>query len=93
LPIPLGCIAVRRNLGKEVISDIEQRLKNSIELAFAYPEKTQDYVRAHAQELDDGVMEEHIKTYVNTFTRGLGEEGRAAVTELEKRAFAAGVIS
>ena len=93
LPIPLGCIAVRRNLGKEVISDIEQRLKRSIELAFAHPEKTQEYVRAHAQELDSGVMEEHIKTYVNTFTRGLGKEGRAAVMELEKRALAAGVIS
>ena len=38
-------------------------------------------------------MEEHIKTYVNAFTRGLGKEGRAAVMELEKRALAAGVIS
>jgi 1,4-dihydroxy-6-naphthoate synthase len=47
----------------------------------------------HAQELDDGVMEDHIKTYVNSFTRGLGEEGRAAVNELEIRACAAGVIA
>ncbi len=92
LPIPLGCIAVRRNLGKEVISDIEQRLKNSIKHAFAHPEKTKKYVRAHAQELDSGVMEKHINTYVNTFTQGLGKEGRAAVRELEKRAFVAGVI-
>jgi 1,4-dihydroxy-6-naphthoate synthase len=76
-----------------VISDIEQRLKKSIELACVNPEKTQDYVRMHAQELDDGVMEDHIKTYVNSFTRGLGEEGRAAVNELEKRACAAGVIA
>ena len=76
-----------------MISDIEQRLSKSIELAFAHPEKTQEYVRTHAQELDSVVMEEHIKTYVNTFTRGLGKEGRAAVIELEKRALAAGVIS
>ncbi len=92
LPIPLGCIAVRRNLGKEVISGFEQRLQESIEWAFEKPSATESYVREHAQELDNRVMEEHIKTYVNQFTLGLGDEGRAAVAELERRAVEAGVI-
>jgi len=92
LPIPLGCIAVKRNLGKEVISGFEQRLKDSIEAALEKPAETEPFVREHAQELDDRVMEEHIKTYVNQFTLGLGDEGRAAVAELERRAVAAGVI-
>ncbi|MEI6892353.1 MAG: 1,4-dihydroxy-6-naphthoate synthase [Pontiella sp.] len=91
-PIPLGCIAARKGLGPEKISDIEARLKDSIESAFADPDSTRDYVRQHAQEWADDVTREHIKTYVNDFTLDLGEEGRAAIETLQNMAKAAGII-
>ncbi|MDF7805816.1 1,4-dihydroxy-6-naphthoate synthase [Pontiellaceae bacterium B12219] len=92
-PIPLGCIAARKDLGAEKIAEIERRLKHSIESAFADPESTKAYVTEHAQELADDVTSEHIKTYVNDFTLDLGEEGRAAIGKLQQMAKAAGIIN
>lgn len=91
-PIPLGCIAAHKRLGKETIVEIEQRLKDSIQHAFDDPESTKDYVKEHAQELADTVTTEHIKTYVNDFTLDLGDEGRAAIEALQKLAREAGIF-
>ena len=92
LPIPLGCIAAKKSLGAERIAEFEQRLKNSIQAAFDDPGSTAEYVKRHAQELDDEVIRKHIQTYVNAFTLDLGEEGRAAVGKLEEMAKVAGVL-
>jgi 1,4-dihydroxy-6-naphthoate synthase len=91
-PIPLGCIAARKSLGAERIAEIEQRLKDSIQSAFDDPAACSDYVKQYAQELSDEVVREHIHTYVNDFTLDLGNEGRAAIEQLQIRAKAAGVI-
>jgi 1,4-dihydroxy-6-naphthoate synthase len=91
-PIPLGCIAARKSLGTERIAEIERRLKDSIEAAFADPDATRGYVKQHAQELDDDVIRKHIETYVNDFSLDLGDEGRAAIATLQERAAKAGVI-
>ncbi len=91
-PIPLGCIAARKSLGAARISEIEDALKKSILLAFDDPESATEYIKAHAQELDDAVTSEHIKTYVNDFTLDLGDEGRTAIAKLEEMAKATGVI-
>jgi 1,4-dihydroxy-6-naphthoate synthase len=91
-PIPLGCIAVRKRLGPERIKKIEQRLRRSIQTAFDDPDSTTDYVKAHAQELADEVTREHIKTYVNDFTLDLGDEGRAAIDQLQSLARASGIF-
>ena len=91
-PIPLGCIAVKKSLGREFIERFEAELKDSIESAFADPGSTKDYVKQHAQELADAVTSEHIKTYVNEFTLDLGDEGRAAIEVLQQMAREAGII-
>lgn len=92
LPIPLGCIAARKSLGSERIAEIKDRLSGSVQSAFDDPASTYDYVKKYAQELDDKVIEEHIRTYVNDFTRGFGDEGHAAIRKLQEMAKTAGVI-
>jgi 1,4-dihydroxy-6-naphthoate synthase len=92
LPIPLGCIAVRKSLGAERIADIEQRLRRSIHTALADPGSTSRYVKTHAQELEDEVIGRHIETYVNDFTLDLGDEGRAAIHKLQEMAKDRGII-
>lgn len=91
-PIPLGCIAAKKELGAELITEIEQELAHSIQTAFNHPESTTAYVKAHAQELADTITAEHIKTYVNEFTLDLGDEGRAAIETLQDMAKAAEII-
>jgi 1,4-dihydroxy-6-naphthoate synthase len=86
LPIPLGGIVARRSLGAEVIRRIEAAVRRSVEHAFADPDRSLPYIRAHAQEMDEAVMREHIALYVNPFSVDLGEQGERAVTELLRRA-------
>lgn len=82
LPLPLGSIVVARSLGKEVAQDFEQLLRRSIEHAFETPEASRDFIKAHAQELNDSVIDSHISLFVNDFSLSLADEGRRAVTAL-----------
>ncbi len=86
-PIPLGCIAIRKD--KSLIDrkkDIESIIQNSIKFAFKNPEAATNFIKTHAQELDDQVIKEHINLYVNDFSLSLGEEGKKAVKTLEEMA-------
>jgi 5,8-dihydroxy-2-naphthoate synthase len=91
-PIPLGGILVKRSLGTRLIKEIDGALRSSIEFAFAHPEISRPYIKAHAQELEDSVIDSHIGLYVNDFSLDLGHEGIAAVTTLLTRAEQRGLI-
>ena len=82
LPIPLGGIFVKRTLEKSIQDKIQRVLKRSIEYAFANPTSSKEYVNLHAQELEQEVIESHIKLYVNEFSIDLGQEGKKAVRAL-----------
>lgn len=82
LPIPLGGIVTRRDFDQDLKSKINRVLKRSVEYALANPAQTMDYVRAHAQEMEEAVMQQHIHLYVNDFSVDLGEEGKAAIEAL-----------
>ncbi len=85
LPIPLGGILARRDLGATVIGKIDGLIRQSLEYAFDHPEETVEYIKKNAQELDDEVIGQHIRLYVNDYTRDLGN-GIAAVEKLLKTA-------
>lgn len=85
LPIPLGAIVAKRSLSADVINEVDRMLKKSIEFAFANRDMTRGYIKEHAQELDDEVIDQHIGSYVNDYTLDIGD-GVAAVEELMKRA-------
>ena len=81
-PIPLGCIAVRRDLPEEVKITLQNAIRRSIEWAYEHPEDGREYISQYAQEMSEEVQKQHIALYVNRFSLDLGEEGRAAVTRL-----------
>ncbi len=93
LPLPLGCVAARKDLPRDVILEFGRLLRLSIQNSQANIEGTLDYVRQHAQELDNEVIEKHIETFVNAYSLELADDGRAAVAKLEALARAAGVLS
>ena len=82
LPLPLGLIVARRDLPDAVSEQVERTLRRSIEYAFADPAASREYVKAHARELDDDVIEKHIAMFVNDFSLSLGDEGRRAIGHL-----------
>lgn len=40
------------------------------------------FIKEHARELDDRVIDHHIDFFVNSYSLSLGDEGRRAVREL-----------
>lgn len=82
LPLPLGGIVIKRELGDEMRSRVERVLRRSIEYAFDNPLLSRDYIKSHAQEMEDDVIEKHIALFVNNFSLSLGEQGRRALTLL-----------
>ena len=82
LPLPLGAIVASRELDEEVVAKVDRVLRRSIEFAFAHPDLSRDFIKSHAQELDDKVIDSHISLFVNEFSLSLGDEGRRAVSNL-----------
>jgi 1,4-dihydroxy-6-naphthoate synthase len=73
-PIPLGAIAIRRDLGVEVARRVDAEIRSSVEQALAHPEASAAFVAAHAQEMAPEVIRSHIALYVNDYTLELDPE-------------------
>lgn len=82
LPLPLGSIVAARDLEEGVAERFEALLRESIAYAFAHPEVSRDFIKSHAQEMEDSVIDSHIALFVNEFSLSLGDEGREAVRRL-----------
>lgn len=80
LPLPLGAIVVRRDIAAALGRPLEAAIAASIHYANANPQASREFVRAHAQELDEEVTRAHISTFVTEFSIDPGELGKAALS-------------
>jgi 1,4-dihydroxy-6-naphthoate synthase len=92
LPIPLGAILVRNDLGDARAASINEAIRESLRYSYENDAAVMPYVREHAFEMSDDVMRRHIALYVNDFSDDVGETGMTAVIELFARARAAGIL-
>ena len=92
LPIPLGGILARRDLGEKTIRMADEAIRSSLEYARLHPQEPRSYIKEHAQELENNVIDAHINLYVNDFSLNLGDEGIMAVETLLSRAESRGLI-
>ncbi len=92
LPVPLGCIVVKRSLPEPLKLDIQQSIRRSVEFAFAQPEVSMPYTEAHAQEMDREVMKQHIALYVNKYSISLGAEAKKAIQHMVHSAVRLGLV-
>jgi 1,4-dihydroxy-6-naphthoate synthase len=92
LPIPLGGILARRDLGEKTIRMADEAIRSSLEYARLHPQEPRSYIKEHAQELENNVIDAHINLYVNDFSLNLGDEGIMAVEALLSRAESRGLI-
>ncbi len=81
-PIPLGGIVVSRKLETGFQNKIDELIRKSVAYAFEHYPLITDYVKAHAQEMEESVMRQHIDLYVNNYSIDLGKEGKKAVHTL-----------
>ena len=83
----MGCIAVRKDPPFiDYKQDIESVIRNSVAYAFKNRDASREFVKLHAQEMDDQVIDGHIDLYVNNFTLSLGDKGKEAIQALEEMA-------
>ena len=64
---------------------VQAGIAQSLRHAWAHPEDSRDFIRSHAQELDDAVTRAHIETFVTAFSEDLGTPGREAIATLVGR--------
>ena len=82
MPVPLGGIAVKRSLGGNTITMINSLVGKSVEFAMNHPNESRDYVKEHAQEMSDDVIDQHIGLYVNEHSLRLTGDARLAILQL-----------
>ncbi|RZJ82218.1 MAG: 1,4-dihydroxy-6-naphthoate synthase [Flavobacterium sp.] len=80
--IPLGGIVVNRNLPLAIQQKVNRLVRKSVEFAFENPKSGIDFIREHAQAMDETVMYKHIELYVNKYSVDLGVEGKKAIDTL-----------
>lgn len=92
-PLPLGGILAAKSLGMDVLTRVQQTIRDSLQFALNNPAATLPTQRQYAQEFNDGVLMQHVNLYVNDWTLRLGPVGASALQQLSQRAKAVGLIS
>ncbi len=82
LPIPLGGIIAKRSLGSSLLLEIEMALRQSVVYGLRNRHEGMAFIRNHAQELSEEVINKHIDLYVTDYTVNIGEDGLKAVKYL-----------
>jgi len=90
LPLPLGVNVARRDV--ERLSELSAVLLDSIQAGLANRDEALRYALRFGRGIDAELGERFVGMYVNELTCDFGEEGRAAVAELLRRAEAIGAF-
>jgi 1,4-dihydroxy-6-naphthoate synthase len=67
LPIPLGCILIRNEFIRYA-ADITEIIRQSIDYSQNHYEDIFPFIKSYAQELDDEIINKHIKLFVNEYS-------------------------
>jgi len=92
MPIPLGCIVVKRTIPYKQKKSFEKALSDSIDLAYKDSTPIWQFIKKNAVGLDDVVIQSHIELYVNDFSRDLGDKGREAIRLLFRKGAERGIL-
>lgn len=83
LPIPLGCIIIKKSFNNDIKKSIEDAIKHSIKSAWNQYPTLDPFITEHAQEMSEDVMRAHIELYVNDESYNLSDKAIEAIKKLE----------
>jgi 1,4-dihydroxy-6-naphthoate synthase len=92
LPLPLGGNAIRRSLGRDLISSVSAALHDSIQYALDHREEALAYAMQFARDLDPQMADKFVGMYVNERTLDYGPDGKEAIRRLLDMGHRAGII-
>jgi 1,4-dihydroxy-6-naphthoate synthase len=92
LPLPLGGNCIRKDLGPQVMQEVTDILKRSIQYSLDHRDEAVEYSLQYGRDLDKKLADQFVGMYVNHWTLDYGPRGRAAITQLLKEGAAAGLV-
>ncbi len=92
LPLPLGCNAIRKDLGTELIHKLDALLKESIQIGLQQKEESIPYARQFARGMNAQQTDQFVSMYVNHWTLEYGDKGHQAVQLLLDEGFRKGIL-
>ena len=92
LPMPLGGNVVRRDLGSQMMKDVTQYTKMSIEHSIANPDVALQFAKKWGRGIDDETNREFVTMYVNERTIDYKPEGRESIRRFLKEGQKIGLI-
>jgi 1,4-dihydroxy-6-naphthoate synthase len=92
LPLPLGGNAIKRELGAELMHEVSDALKESIQYALDHRDEALEYAMQFARDLDRQLASRFVSMYVNERTLDYGAEGRQAIARLLEMGYEQGII-
>ncbi len=92
LPLPLGAVAVRRDLPRELQLEVARLLHRSIEYAMEHREEAMSYALQFARDLDPALADKFVGMYVNEYSLDCGPIGREAVARLLELGYERGAL-
>jgi 1,4-dihydroxy-6-naphthoate synthase len=81
-PLPLGVVAVRRDVAPETVAAASDAFRESIEAGLANREEALRFASRLARGLDSETLDRFVAMYVNDLSVDMGDEGRRAVDRL-----------
>lgn len=82
VPIPLGCIAIKKSISGQIAEKIETLIQDSLRYAWQQYSVLPDFVKENAREMEEDIMRKHIQLYVNEYSLDIGNDGRMAIDKL-----------
>ncbi len=92
LPLPLGAVAMRRDVPPDRAADLSAVLREAVAVGMEHREEALAYAIAYGRGIAPDLNDRFVAMYVNDLTLDYGERGRRAVAELLERGAAAGLL-
>ena len=92
LPLPLGGNCIRKDLGQDVMQEVTEILKRSIQYSLDHRAEAVEYALRFGRDLDRKLADEFVGMYVNKWTLDYGPVGRQAIERLLSEGAARGLV-
>ena len=92
LPLPMGGNVIRRDLGKELMTQVSKHLYSSIVYSMENREDALAYAMQFARDMQPELADRFVAMWVNDLTLDYGDRGREAVKCLLAEGHKAGII-
>lgn len=92
LPLPMGGNAIRRDLGPDLIREVSNLLRQSINYSLNNREDALQYALQFARDMEPALADRFVGMWVNELTLDYTERGREAVRRLLQEGYEKGII-